>query len=127
MPDYSLLSSSLEFLVVLAVSSFILVWFYKAVRRIEDSLKLIEKRLESLEGQSKQTASVPPMNPTSPSPKEARERISNAWAIPAVLFIVGALGGYSLLGGPLTAYVFEAAGVTAVAALLWEVIRRARP
>jgi hypothetical protein len=124
MSDYSPLAYSLEFLVSLAISAFLLVWFYRAVKRIENSLREVKERLESPAG-FKPIVPHPPSSP-SPSPKgtKERERISNLWGIPAVIFLVAAFGGYSLLGAQLAILMFQMAGATAIGVAVWEVVRR---
>jgi hypothetical protein len=119
--DYSALSASIEGVLSLAVVAFVLVWFYRAVTRIEESLRKVNDRLDLLERGSNQSGT----NPT-PSPTQAKERgrISNMWGIPAILFIIAAMGGYPLLGWALTVYLFGAAGATAIIVVAWEVVRR---
>lgn len=120
--DYSLLLSSLEFLLSITVGALILVWFYRAIKRIEESLREVRERL----GLTQKGANQPGSNPEPPSPRKAREmaRISNVWGIPAILFIFGAFAGAPLLGSTLTIDVFEVAGLMALVAAAWEVIRR---
>ena len=121
-PDYSLLLSSLEFLFSIAVFFFVLVWFYKAIKRIEDSLREISEKL----GPSERGAVPPGPKLVVPSPPQESEkaRISNVWGIPAILFIIAAFGGYSLLGWTLAVDLLEVAVLAVLAAAAWEVIRR---
>ena len=60
--------------------------------------------------------------PTSPS--NARDRVSNLWGVPAILFIIAAFGGYPFLGPVLTVDLYWTAGLAALVAAAWEVIRR---
>jgi hypothetical protein len=48
-PDFSSILYLLYALIPLAIFIFWLNWFYNAIKRIEKSLREIEKRLESLE------------------------------------------------------------------------------
>jgi hypothetical protein len=120
-PDYSSLLYSLEVLLSIAVFAFVLVWFYQAIRRIEKSLREIRERL----GLSEKEAGPPGSNFAAPSFPEAKEiaRISNLWGIPAILFIIAAFGGPSL-GWTLDVDLLWAAGLMALVAAAWEVIRR---
>jgi hypothetical protein len=100
---------------------YLLNWFYKAVKRIEKSLQGIEKRLEAIEGnQPGGPSPAASVTPPPPQPAKKRERISNMWGIPAILFIAAAFSGP--LG--LTQYLLYAAAVMLVVAAAWEVIRR---
>jgi hypothetical protein len=120
--DYSVLLSSLQALLSIAITAFVLVWFYKAIKRIEESLREIRERL----GSSERGADQPGPNLAPPSASRARKvgRISNVWGIPAILFIIGAIGGYPLFGWALTRDLFGAAGLMALVAVAWEVIRK---
>ncbi len=125
--DTGSLITLLYSLVYLAIFLYLLNWFYKAVKRVEESLQRIEKRLESLENGT--TQAVTP-GPTSSAPPKRMERVSNLWAVPAVLFIIAVVGGggyltgYGFLGVELTILLFGAAGAMVVVAAAWEVVRR---
>ena len=120
--DAGSLVTILYSVVYLLIFIFLLNWFYQAVKRIEKSLKGIEGRLEAIEaGPSRSAGSSPVANPPAPpQPSKKRERISNMWVIPAILFIVGLFSGS--LG--LTTYLFYGAGMMLIVAAVWEVIRR---
>jgi len=110
-------------LVYLAIFLYLLNWFYHAVKRIEKSLQEIEQRLEAVEGRPTQPSgpSTPPVPLSPPSQGvKRRERISNMWVIPAILFIAAIFSG--ALG--LTLDLLYAAGAMLIASAVWEVVRR---
>jgi hypothetical protein len=110
-------------LVYLAIFLYLLNWFYHAVKRIEESLQRIEKRLDAIEASPTQPRGPSPPASSLSSPPQGvrkRERISNMWVIPAILFIAAIFSG--ALG--LTLFLLYAASVMLIAAAVWEVVRR---
>lgn len=110
----------------LGVFLYVLNWFYQAVKRMQKSLQEIERRLDAIEAVPPGAQGNPPPPPPPPPPHRSqgagrRERVSNMWGIPAILFIAAVLAGSF---GVTEQYLLYGAGVMVVVAAAWEVVRR---